>query len=259
MAEGTIVHRNSYIRYQLHARSTRFAWKVSSAQNAIGHAIDTIEPWYVAFSGGKDSTVLLDMVLNVEPDVVIMWGDDGWDYPETLQFLSDTEARYGFKLIRVRNRGNIAGFARWAGHEDWQGSNPGPWDYECNSFDDHSRLVLNLGFRGVFLGLRQEESVHRRMWLRKSGKIYFVRRERLWHACPLSNWTVDDIWAYIVAEKLPYNPVYDRLEALGVEPKYQRVGPLTAWGLDRYAVFKRGWPDLFNCFAAEFPEARRYI
>lgn len=225
----------------------------------ISRALDTATPWYIAFSGGKDSTVLLDLVLRVAPDTPVFWGDDGWDYPETLQFLADTAARYDFRLWRVRNRGNIAGFGRWVGHADWPGANPGPWDYECSSFDDHSRLLLELGYQGVFLGLRQEESVARRLRLRQAGPLAFVRGEGLWHCAPLGRWTWRDVWAYIHSRELPYNPIYDRLAALGVAPECQRVGPLIAWGQDCYATLQRGWPELFNRFATEFPEVRCYV
>jgi 3'-phosphoadenosine 5'-phosphosulfate sulfotransferase (PAPS reductase)/FAD synthetase len=212
----------------------------------------------VAFSGGKDSTVLLDMVL-AQADLPILWWDDGWDYPETLDFLASTERDRGLKIVRIRNRGNIASFAVWAGHLDWQGHNPGPWDYECKSFDDHSRLIYELGFNGVFLGLRTEESTRRLFSLRYTGPLYWVKREQLWHCCPLYNWTTMDVWAYILSRGMAYNSVYDKLSELKIAPQFQRVGPLIAWGEDCYATLKRGWPELFNHFAAEFPEARCFV
>lgn len=243
--------------YLLHARLSGFHRLLEQTRVAV---VDGLRhaPAYVAFSGGKDSTVLLDLVLEAAPDTPVLWGDDGWDYPETLQFLADTEEHYGFKLTRIRNRGNIAGFAAWAGTETWDGANPGPWDYQCISFDDHSRLIHALGYRGVFLGLRQEESAIRRITLRQRGTLYFAQREGIWHCCPLAHWRVEDVWAYILSRELAYNLIYDRLDALGVEPRYQRVGPLIAWGADCYATLKRGWPELYNRFAAEFPQVSAF-
>jgi 3'-phosphoadenosine 5'-phosphosulfate sulfotransferase (PAPS reductase)/FAD synthetase len=37
---------------------------------------------YVAFSGGKDSTVLLDVVRNLFPDTIAVYSDTGLEYPE---------------------------------------------------------------------------------------------------------------------------------------------------------------------------------
>lgn len=37
---------------------------------------------YVAFSGGKDSTVLLDIVRRIYPDVPAVFADTGLEFPE---------------------------------------------------------------------------------------------------------------------------------------------------------------------------------
>ena len=70
------------------------------------------------------------------------------------------------------------------------------------------------------------------------------------------------MWAYIVSTDLDYNKAYDRLEQLGVDPEHQRIGPLATKSVLRYgqlAILKRGWPDLFNRFAAAHPEALNYV
>ena len=41
---------------------------------------------YVAFSGGKDSTVLLDIVRRIYPDVPAVFSDTGLEFPEVRQF-----------------------------------------------------------------------------------------------------------------------------------------------------------------------------
>lgn len=41
---------------------------------------------YVAFSGGKDSTVLLDLVRRIYPDVPAVFCDTGLEFPEIRQF-----------------------------------------------------------------------------------------------------------------------------------------------------------------------------
>lgn len=42
---------------------------------------------YVSFSGGKDSTVLLDLVRQVEPSVTAVFVDTGLEYPEIKEFV----------------------------------------------------------------------------------------------------------------------------------------------------------------------------
>ena len=43
---------------------------------------------YVAFSGGKDSLVVLDLARRVDPDVPVVFFDSGLDYPETYDYLT---------------------------------------------------------------------------------------------------------------------------------------------------------------------------
>ena len=46
---------------------------------------------YVSFSGGKDSTVLLDLVRNLYPKVPAVFVDTGLEYPEIREFVSDMD------------------------------------------------------------------------------------------------------------------------------------------------------------------------
>ena len=46
---------------------------------------------YVAFSGGKDSTVLLDLVRGIYPNVPAVFSDTGLEYPEVRNFVKETE------------------------------------------------------------------------------------------------------------------------------------------------------------------------
>ncbi|GAG94906.1 unnamed protein product [marine sediment metagenome] len=46
---------------------------------------------YVSFSGGKDSTVMLDLVRRYYPDVPAVYVDTGLEYPEIRDFVKNTK------------------------------------------------------------------------------------------------------------------------------------------------------------------------
>ena len=46
---------------------------------------------YVSFSGGKDSTVLLDLARRIYPDIQVVYVDTGLEYPEIKQFVRSKE------------------------------------------------------------------------------------------------------------------------------------------------------------------------
>lgn len=56
---------------------------------------------YVAFSGGKDSTVLLDLVWSLYPDVPAAFSNTGLEYPEIVQFVKDLKQRYPERTIDI--------------------------------------------------------------------------------------------------------------------------------------------------------------
>ena len=54
---------------------------------------------YVAFSGGKDSTVLLDIVRQVHPEVPAIFVDTGLEYPEVKDFVKSWD---NVEIVRPR-------------------------------------------------------------------------------------------------------------------------------------------------------------
>jgi phosphoadenosine phosphosulfate reductase len=254
-------------QHQLHARLPAFQRKVDRAHAIIRQAFSCEgHPFYCAFSGGIDSTVLLHLLYQYPWQVPVRFSDDGYDFPETLQFLKDTEERYGFRLHRVRNLNSWRlwceemGRSDLADNPDRAWGNPGPWD-SVRTSKMHEEWQE---YGGVFLGLLASESRSRGYVLRDGWKpLYQVKSEHgMWHCSPLAHFTKQDIWSYVVSRELPYNPVYDKLAALGVPLAVRRVAPLTCFRTMQYgsvSTLKSGWPELFNHLAATFPKVREYV
>jgi 3'-phosphoadenosine 5'-phosphosulfate sulfotransferase (PAPS reductase)/FAD synthetase len=228
----------------LHAKTPGYKCKLGRAREIVTRALCTPNALpYVALSGGKDSTVVYGLVREQYPDVPAVWSDDEWWLPETLEYIQRLQAA-GLDTRQIRTN---------AHHTDWF-ETAGDWD----GIPDYARAQ---GWGLCFLGLRQEESSARRVHLRKFGPLFFVQMDDCWHCNPIHDWSWQDVWAYIISTGLDYNRAYDRLEEIGVEPEYQRIGPLAverALGYGQIAILRRGWPDLYNRFCAAHPEASRY-
>jgi len=79
--------------------------KIQVTQTRI---IDWYQTWdgavYVSFSGGKDSTVLLDLVRRIYPDVPAVFCDTGLEYPEIRDFVKTKDNVEWIKPIRYTVR-----------------------------------------------------------------------------------------------------------------------------------------------------------
>ena len=124
--------------------------------------------------------------------------------------------------------------------------------------EDH-KAISRLSEKGVFLGLRAEEASYREKHLRSQGPLFQAASDGKWRSNPISWWNVLDVWAYIMARDIPYNRAYDVMEKMGIPLDRQRIGPFAyALGGGSAAILKKGWPDWWNRYIADHPEARQY-
>jgi len=262
------------IQCATYARLPVFTRRVERAQAIVAEALATMRRPYMAFSGGVDSTVVLDLVLAQAPDTPILWGDDGYDLPDTLAFLRRVEDERWVNIQRIRCLGPWRDWCEEMGRPDladdpaaraaW--GNPPIWQATTTDLKTYAPQV---GYDGVFLGLLGTarkaggESRARSLALRGGARpLYQVAREGgVWHCSPLASWGKQDVWGYIISRGLAYNTAYDTLARLGVPLERRRVAPLTTYRVAHYGMFtyiRAGWPDTFNRFATIFPSVRQY-
>lgn len=95
-----------------------------------------IKEWYehwegdvfVSFSGGKDSTVLLDIARSLYPDIEAVFSDTGLEYPEIKEYVKTYPnvtivrpkhsfkqilTKYGYPIISKEVAGVVEGARRW--------------------------------------------------------------------------------------------------------------------------------------------------
>lgn len=168
-----------------HARTRDYWRRVREAEDVIRGVLDSSQRPYVAFSGGKDSTVMAHLVLDQRPGVLVWHAWSIWRPPEVEAEIDSIAQALGVQRYRVVRGlgGRLHG--------------------------QHVPRLLEEGHDRVFVGLRSEESGKRRR--RIARRLYITDIPESW---PLASWTWMDVWAYIVAHDLPYLSAYDQMAPL---------------------------------------------
>jgi hypothetical protein len=176
---------------------------VDAAQGAINRALASATKPYVAWSGGKDSTVMLHLVLQQAPHCEVLHWDFGpYKMPRPIyREIMGIAIAMGV-TPRVETSDEYERIGRAASHV-----------FERRFFGDCVPALVAEGFDLAFIGLRAQESSSRRQRIKRNLSLTTITE--CW---PLATWTWQDVWAYIVAHGIHYVSVYDdRAELVGYE------------------------------------------
>lgn len=243
---------------RVYARSPAFRRRVDRALATIEAHVEAGHTIGVSYSGGKDSTVLLDLVRRVAPDAPAAFYDSGCELRTTYEMIE----HYGVEVIEPE--ATLEEMCRAGGYWGYRGEDA---DLELE-FDfmywlvtePATRFRVKYGLSTLAVGLRAGESAGRRASARSRGEVYPVKNQG-WRLCPLAFWSDDDVWAYIADRELRYNAAYDKMAELGMPRKEWRVSCLlgaSAAGLGRYAMLRQIDPSAYNRLASTFPMIARY-
>ena len=156
-------------------------------------------------SFGAEDQVITDIISREGLGIPIATLDTGRLFPEAYELWARTEERYG---LRVRaytpERGALEELVNAQGIAGYRRSLEGR--HACcavRKLEPLSRALA--GAEAWVTGLRREQSVTR---------TDTAARERdevrgLWKINPLADWSEQDVWNYIRAYDVPYNPLHD--------------------------------------------------
>lgn len=174
---------------------------------------EKLDIFHVAFSGGKDSCVLLDLVKSVLPhdSFVVVFGDTGMEFPDTYVLVDKVEEQCkkdGVKFYRAASHFSPA--------ESWELFAPPSrvlrW---CCSVHKSTPQTLKLrevtgkeDYKGLaFVGVRAEESVSR------SSYEYFNNGKKIkgqYSHNSILEWTSAEVWLYIYENNVIINEAYKK-------------------------------------------------
>ncbi len=162
-------------------------------------------PILVSFSGGKDSMATLLLVMKSGLKYESFFLDTGIELEETLRYVDDVEKRYGLKIKRIHSDDRF-----WKSLEKY-----GPpardyrWCCKVVKLGPTTKFIMENYPNGVltFVGQRRYESDVRsktpRIWRNKWVPNQIA-------ASPIQDWTALEVFLYLMKEKAPLNPWYER-------------------------------------------------
>lgn len=175
------------------------------AEDILRYAVDQFGDRLVqAISFQKEASVILDMLMKINPSQRFFTIDNGNLFPETLEVWREIEAKYDTKIEVFRSlelapasiREQATAENAWAGAPD---------DC-CGPYKVASLEAALLDTDAWITGLRREQS-HTRA---ETRKVQWDAKNGLWKVCPLADWTERDVWNYIFENDVPYNKLHDQ-------------------------------------------------
>jgi phosphoadenosine phosphosulfate reductase len=152
--------------------------------------------------GGASGMAILDMALRLNLDVPVFYLDTDFLFAETYETLRRSIEHYGFSPVRVH--GGLSPEAQAAAHGEalWL-RDP---DLCCELRKVRPQKAFMEGKRLWITGLRRDQGDSRKdtpivTWNEKFGLVKLN---------PLANWSEKQVWAYIVANSVPYNALLDQ-------------------------------------------------
>jgi phosphoadenosine phosphosulfate reductase len=164
------------------------------AEGVLAHMVREFHPrLYVACSFQKEASVILDMLVKVEPEARFFVLDTGVLFDETYDTWRRVEERYGITVDRYQGE--------WIDRL---------WERDpdaCCGMRKVEPLERALGQVDAWItGLRRDQSAARV----GTPKLGWDERNGKWKAAPLADWTEKDVWRYIAEHDVPYNPLHDQ-------------------------------------------------
>lgn len=234
---------------------------LEAARKRINLVFDNFERYYLAFSGGKDSTVLFHLVMEAaiarKKKVAVMLIDFEAQYAETIKHATEMFDLYRDHIephwicLPMLLRNAVTNYEpRWT---CWDPAKRDIWIREkpegCKTEDDYPFALAEMEFEEFiilfgqwygqgkktagFIAIRAQESLHRycavATWEKRNltfqGHRWTTKIvDEVYNIYPVYDWLSQDIWRFHAAyPEKPHNEIYDRMHMAGVPLGNQRL------------------------------------
>lgn len=200
-----MIEKNKAIMEQLEQET------IKKIYNTYTDYKDKIDVFYVAFSGGKDSVVALDLVQRALPhnSFKVLFGDTGMEFPDTYETVEKVRhwcTEEGIEFLRAKSK--------LVPEQTWKAFGPPAvtirWCCSVHKTTPQIMLLRDVlekpNFTGMaFTGIRGDESASRNEY---DGISYGGKHTGQYSCHPILDWNTAELFLYIFDRKLIFNNAY---------------------------------------------------
>lgn len=157
----------------------------------------------LACSLGPEDLVLIDLLSRVSPRMQAFFLDTDFHFAETLALKDQITARYPqLQLEIIKPLLTVEQQVERYG-PDLFANNP---DQCCGirKVEPLNRVLSS--YKAWITGMRRQQAPTRS----SIGKVQWDAKRSMLKLNPLADWTEEQVWAYIVQQGIPYNPLHDQ-------------------------------------------------
>lgn len=229
---------------------------LAAAQQRIAWTFDTFPKISVSFSGGKDSTVMLHLVMDEAirrcRKVAVLFIDLEAQYKLTIDHVTECYEMYREHIeplwvaLPLNLRNAVSQY-----EPQWQCWEPGaewvrqPHESSITVGSQFPFFRLGMEFEefteefphwygagkltATFVGIRSDESLNRWRSVTGNSANFEGRKWTTWksraayNVYPIYDWKTEDLWTYFAKTGKPYNRLYDRMHQAGLTPHQMRI------------------------------------
>ena len=248
---------------------------LEASRERIKYTFDNYERIYVSFSGGKDSTVMLHLVMeeakNRDRRIGVLFIDWECQFTHTIDHIREMLEKYSQWIepfwiqMPIRTWNGCSQFEPewtswdeskkelWVRDKEKVSVKDGlPFYYENMMFEEFTPLFAEWFSQGkscaCFIGIRTAESLNRYRTIaitknkRTSASWITKVSDHADNVYPIYDWKTIDIWTYNGKHKKEYNPIYDYMHKAGMTIASMRIdepfGDTQRQGLWLYQVIE---------------------
>lgn len=232
---------------------------LDAAQERISWAFDTCERVYLSFSGGKDSAVMLHLVMaeaiKRERKVGLFFLDWECQITLTVDFVRDMYEQYAewiepyWIALPVKTWNACSQIEpEWTA---WEATKKDLWVRQPDKMSITDASIFPFYYEGMpfeelvpafgqwygqgkktaaFVGIRADESLNRFRTIARKNKPTLEGKpwttnvlDDVWNVYPIYDWHVKDIWTYLGKTGNAYNRLYDRMYQSGMTVHQMRI------------------------------------